>query len=170
MEYTTIGKIINVRGLQGEVKIASLTDFPLLRYRRGQTVYLERNANQPYLPLIVQQYRQHQGFDYVQFSGLNKVEMVQDWINCYVYADKHAIRLKSDAYFFGDLKGLTVLHQDGQRVGVVKTIETIGTRPLLRMQRDGLPDVLIPFIKPFIVNVDLTAKQITVHFIEGMLA
>jgi 16S rRNA processing protein RimM len=170
MEYITIGKIINVRGLQGEVKIASLTDFPLLRYRRGQTVYLERNPSQPYQPLIVSQYRQHQGFDYVQFRDVNKIEMVQDWINCYVYADKHAIRLKPDAFFFGDLKGLTVLNQDGQPVGIVTIIETIGSRPLLRMQRDGLPDVLIPFIKPFIVKVDLAAQQITVHFIEGMLA
>jgi 16S rRNA processing protein RimM len=169
MEFVTIGKIINIRGLQGEVKLASLTDFPLLRYQPGKTVYLEGKPKQPYLPLVVKSYHHHRGFDYVQFKGFDRIELVQPWMNCYLYADKHEIRLQPGHYFYADLIGLKVIDQHGMTVGTVKVIETIGNRPLLRMQRKDLREILIPFIHPFIVKVDVSSQTIAVKFVEGML-
>jgi 16S rRNA processing protein RimM len=163
----TIGKIINVRGLQGELKIASLTDFPTLRYRKGNTVYLEKNGE--YIPLTVKDAHHQPGIDYVQFQSYLDINLVKDWMNLYLYADKENIRLKPGNFFYEDLMGLTIENQEGQPLGQVIAIDRIGNRINLRMGRQGKPDVLIPFINVFIKHVNVDKKMITVSLLEGML-
>jgi 16S rRNA processing protein RimM len=163
----TIGKIINVRGLQGELKIASLTDFPTLRYRKGNTVYLEKNGE--YIPLTVKDAHHQPGIDYVQFQHYLDINLVKDWMNLYLYADKENIRLKPGNFFYEDLMGLTIENEQGQALGQVIAINRIGNRINLRMGRQEQSDVLIPFIDVFIKQVNMDKKIITVSLIEGML-
>jgi 16S rRNA processing protein RimM len=163
----TIGKIINVRGLQGELKIASLTDFPLLRYRKGNTVYLEKNGQ--YVPLIVKQARHEPGLDFIQFQDHLDINLVQGWMGLFLYAKKDEIRLKAGNFYHEDLIGMTITTDTNLIVGKVSAIERMANRALLRMQREGNSDVLIPFIEPFIVDVNLESKVICVRFVEGML-
>jgi 16S rRNA processing protein RimM len=163
----TIGKIINVRGLQGELKIASLTDFPLLRYRKGNTVYLEKNGQ--YLPLIVKAAHHQPGTDFVQFEGFLDINLVKDWMNLYLYADKDTIRLKPGNFFYEDLMGMGIEDELSQSLGRVIAIDRIANRINLRMGRQDKPDVLIPFIDVFIKKVNVEKKIITVSLIEGML-
>jgi 16S rRNA processing protein RimM len=163
----TIGKIINVRGLQGELKIASLTDFPLLRYRKGNTVYLEKNGQ--YLPLIVKDAHHQPGTDYVQFVGYLDINLVKDWVQLYLYADKENIRLKPGNFFYEDLMGMSIEDDQGQTLGKVIALDRIGNRINLRMARGSQADVLIPFIDVFIKHVNTEKKVITVTLIEGML-
>lgn len=168
MEFLTIGKIVNTRGLIGEVKIQSLTDFAPLRYAKGKTVYLELNGE--YVPLKVVSYHAVGNMDYVRFEGYTTVEAVTPWKACYVYAPKDDIPLKEGMYFHADLVGCTILHAtDGQPVGRVKRVENYNGKHLLRMQRDRGQDVLIPFIEPFIQLVNIQEKTITVAFLDGML-
>lgn len=163
----TIGKIINVRGLQGELKIASLTDFPTLRYRKGNTVYLEKNGQ--YISLVVKDAHHQPGIDYVQFQHYLDINLVKDWMNLYVYADKDNIRLKPGNFFYEDLMGLTIENEQGQALGQVIAIDRIGNRINLRMGRQEQSDVLIPFIDVFIKHVNMDKKIITVSLIKGML-
>lgn len=163
----TIGKIINVRGLQGELKIASLTDFPMLRYRKGNTVYLEKNGQ--YLPLIVKEAHHQPGTDFVQFVDYLDINLVKDWINLFLYADKENIRLKPGNFFYEDLMGMSIENDQGIVLGKVIAIDRIGNRINLRMSRSPQADVLIPFIDVFIKNVNTEKKVITVTLIEGML-
>lgn len=165
-QLLTIGKIINVRGLQGEVKVASLTDFALLRYRKGNTVYLDEHGDKP---LVVKSHHQAKGFDYVQFEGYPTIESVTPLIQQFLYAEKSAIRLSQHTYFHRDLEGCKLVDEQGTTLGKVDKVETYGTRTLLRMKRVEKADVLIPFIAPFILRVNLEQKEITVALIEGML-
>lgn len=163
----TIGKIINVRGLQGELKIASLTDFPLLRYRKGNTVYLEKNGQ--YIPLIVKSSHHQPGTDYVQFEGYLDINLVKDWMNLFLYSDKDNIKLKPGNFFYEDLMGMAIEDEQGQSLGKVIAIDRTANRINLRMGRTDKPDVLIPFIDVFIKKVNTQDKIITVNLIEGML-
>ena len=168
MAFLTIGKIVNVRGLKGEVKLQSLTDFASLRYRKGNTVYLEFEGKM--MPLIVHMHHPAGHLDYVQFEGYSTVESVTPWMNCYVYAEKEAISLKKGQYFFSDLVDCSIVNAQTLVVeGRVGKVETYNGKNLLRMIREGKSDVLIPFIPPFIEDVDLMNKTIRVVFIEGML-
>lgn len=168
MEFLTIGKIVNTRGLVGEVKILSLTDFSPLRYKKGKTVYLELNGT--YVPLTVVSYHANGRMDYVRFEGYDTVESVTPWKDAYVYAPKEDITLKKGMYFYADLVGCTIVNATTSlRVGTVKVVENYNGKNLLRMQRDNDKDVLIPFIEPFVQDVNLVNKIITIQFLEGML-
>jgi 16S rRNA processing protein RimM len=168
MAFLTIGKIVNVRGLKGEVKLQSLTDFASLRYQKGNTVYVEFEGKM--IPVIVRVHHAAGHLDYVQFDGYSTVEAVTPWINAYVYAQKEAIALKKGQYFFSDLVDCSIINaQTMETEGRVAKVESYNGKNLLRMIRDGKPDVLIPFISPFIDHVDVSSKAIRVVFIEGML-
>lgn len=166
MDFITIGKIINVRGLQGEVKIASLTDFAMLRYRKGNSVYLDAQGTKA---LVIKRYHHAKGFDYVQFQGYPTIASVEPFINQFLYAAKQAIRLHQDSYFHHDLQGCQIFDEFQTLLGTVKKVETFAQRTLLRMQRSDKPDVLIPFIPPFIREINIAKKLIIVVLVEGML-
>ena len=73
-------------------------------------------------------------------------------------------------YFYADLVGCTIVNATTSlRVGTVKVVENYNGKNLLRMQRDNDKDVLIPFIEPFVQDVNLVNKIITIQFLEGML-
>lgn len=164
----TIGKIINTRGLQGEVKIASLTDFPFLRYRKGNTVYLEQG--QSMIPLVVKQAHHQPGFDFVQFHNFSDINLVKNWMNLFLYAPKEDIRLKVGHYFYEDLVGLTIIDDIHGPIGDVIKVESIAQRLNLRVKLfTGERTLQIPFVDAFIQSVSLKEKKIHVHLIEGML-
>ena len=166
MAYLTIGKIVQTRGLQGEVKIFSQTSFPMIRYKIGNTVFVE--TKQGYIPLVVQQYRRFQQFDLVVFKDYNTIEKAETLAGLYVFAEKEALPLNKGTFFFADLIGCVVF-QNGIQIGVVEKVEDQSAQTLLRVNRDPLPNLLIPFIKPFIKEVDIAKKSIDVVLVEGML-
>lgn len=166
MAYLTIGKIVQTRGLQGELKIFSQTTFPHLRYKIGNTVFVETKHG--YIPLMVQQYRRFQQFDLVVFKDYNTIEKAETLTGLYVFAEKEALPLKKGTYFFADLIGCVVFQNDIQ-LGVVEKIDDQSAQTLLRVNRDPLPNLLIPFIKPFIKEVSIVNKRIDVVLVEGML-
>ncbi len=167
MAYITIGKIIQPRGLQGEVKVYPLTHFSHLRYKKNNQVFIEKDGQ--YSPLTVASYRRFNELDLVQFLSFNTQEAVLPLSGLYLYAIKEDIRLSKDTYFYGDLIGCNVVTDTDQPVGVVKKIEDQTAQVLLRVGRVGSSDVLIPFIKVFIKKVDLEHQRITVTLLDGML-
>ena len=84
MAYLTIGKIVQTRGLQGEVKIFSQTSFPKIRYKIGTIVFVE--TKQGYIPLVVQQYRRFKQFYVVVFKDYNTIEKAETLAGLYVFA------------------------------------------------------------------------------------
>ena len=163
----TIGRIINTRGLQGELKIASLTDFPLLRYRKGKTVFLEKDGQ--YTPLVVKEAHHQPGFDFVQFQGFTDINLVKGWMNLYLYAPKEDLRLKHGNYFYEDLVGSQMMNEaNRQPYGTVLAVERIANRVNLRIKKLDESTILIPFLDVFIREVNIDKKTILVRLIEGM--
>lgn len=167
MEQVTLGRIINLVGLQGELKIDSLSDFSNLRYRKGSTVHVEiRNDIKTF---TIKRYRTDGRFDFVMFEEVTTVEAAKALLNCYVYAEKQAITLRDGYFFYGDLVGCHVISIEGVSIGDVQRVEDIGPQKSLRVIRPNKPSLLIPFVKAFIERVDVAKKTITVHVIGGML-
>ena len=166
MNYVTIGKIVQTRGLQGEVKIFSQTSFPSLRYKKGNTVYIETASG--YKAFVVKQYRRFQTYDLVIFKDFDAIEKIEPFVGQYVFAEKETIPLKKGTYFFSDLLQCEVYYKE-TRLGHVDKVEDQTAQVLLRIKRVDLSDLLIPFISVFILNVDLTTKRIDVNLVDGML-
>lgn len=169
MEYIKIGTIINTHGIRGEVKIMSCSDFDEERYKKNATVYIL--ADGTYLPFQVRSYRVHKGFPLVGFAGYENINDVEKYKTCDVFVSADSRRPLTDGrHYVSDLIGMTAVDEQGRKIGTVADLEdTRGAQRNMRVRRDGMKDVLIPYVPAFIRSVDEERGEITVHVIEGLL-
>lgn len=169
MEYIKIGTIINTHGIRGEVKIMSCSDFDDERYEKNATVYILENGK--YLPFQVRSYRVHKGFPLVSFAGCENINDVEKYKTCDIFVSSESRRPLTDGrHYVSDLIGMAVLDENGERIGIVADLEdTRGAQRNMRVRRDGMKDVLIPYVPAFIRGVDEERGEITVHVIGGLL-
>ena len=164
MEYILIGKIINTHGIKGELKVELLTDFFAERFKKDSTIYIGEN----YMPFIVHNCRMHKGFLLLQLKDNEDINLVEKYKNMYIYKNKEDVApLKDGEYYYRDLKGLDV-YQDNILKGKVISVEEGNKYNFLRIKMAD-EEKLIPYLKQFILNVDLDNHRIDVVLLEGLL-
>ena len=77
--------------------------------------------------------------------------------------------MKKGQYFYCDLEKCDVYFDNDTYIGKVKKIEEYSAYATLRVTKEKHKDVLIPFVKSFILDVNLEEKKIIVKYIEGLL-
>jgi 16S rRNA processing protein RimM len=167
MEKVTLGQIINVVGLQGELKLKSLTHFSSLRYKKGASIFLEQNGSM--MLYHVSRHRHQQGIDFVVFEEVKSRTEAERLKGLYAYANKEEIRLDTNSFFFSDLIGCKVFSLSNEFIGDVIRIEEHGIQNHLRVNRENKPSIIIPFFHVFIKHVDIQQKLIQVDVWDGML-
>lgn len=169
MAYIRIGKIVNTHGIKGELKIASESDFDDIRYRKGNTVYLETEDG--YVPFEVASFRIHKGFPLVSFRGLADINAVEQYKGLPVYIDeKDRQELPEGEYYRDQLTGLQAVDEDGTAIGEVTAVEeTMGAQNNLRIRSAEGKEYLVPNVPAFIAKVDLEEGIIVIRRIEGLL-
>lgn len=169
MEYICIGRIVNTFGIRGEMKIQSYSDFDEKRYAKGNTVYILYQDQ--YLPFVTASFRRHKGFSLVSFADHQDINLVEQYKECEVYIDKDSRQvLKKGEYYRSDLEGLEVFDEEGNRIGKVSAVEdTLGANTFLRVEREEGNDVLIPYVKAFVKEVQMEEGKIIIHMVEGLL-
>ncbi|MCD8194715.1 MAG: ribosome maturation factor RimM [Coprobacillus sp.] len=169
MELVKLGKIVKIRGIRGEFKILSSTYFGDQRYKKGKTIYVGLEDEKNPLPLTVKFHFKKENFDYVQVEEIGDTTSAEQYVNCFVYADKNDITLEKDTYFFGDLENCKVFDEDNNEIGLVsEVVEYPAQITLIVTQKDG-KKFQVPFIEDFLVDIDIENKKITIHLVEGML-
>ncbi|MCQ2753149.1 MAG: ribosome maturation factor RimM [Bacilli bacterium] len=166
MGYLLLGKISKPKGLKGEVKVFSHTDFAFLRYQTGNTVYYRENNE--YRPLVVASFYHYAEFDVVSFKDYQDVKLVSSLIGKELYVKKEDAKLPDGYYHLSDLVGLKV-KDNNQIVGEVRAVIALPAHYLLRCESADHRQFDIPFVEAFILGVNLTDKVIKVKLIEGML-
>lgn len=169
MDFIEIGKIVNTHGLKGELKIESWSSFDSIRYKKGNTVYL--NINKEYVPFIVNSYREHKGYVLVTFEGLQDINLVEKYKTYIVYIDKDSRdELEDDEYYSDDLVDLDVLDDDGNAIGKVIAVEfTNGAQDNLRVETKNNKEFLVPYVDEFILDVNIDEGYIQIHLMDGLL-
>lgn len=170
MEYLALGLILKTRGLKGEVKVKSSTDFASLRYKKKNKVYLYNEETGDLKEVHIFSYQSIQGFDYVSFEELRDINLVLPYIHYQIVVKKEEQpKLKKDTYYFSELIGCKVIDQNSNVIGEVIKIEEYSANQTLRIRLENGKDLLLPFMKAFIKKVDIENKEVHCHLIEGML-
>ena len=166
MEYVLIGKILNTFGIQGELKVASYTDFIDERFKKNSKVYI----GEDHIEFIVKSCRTHKGFLLVQFKDFEDINLVEKYKNMFIYKDKKDIKpLQKGEYYFSDLKNLDV-YVENELIGkVIKVEEGIKNNNLRILKNEDNKEYLVPFLPNFIMNVDLDKSRIDVIKMKGLL-
>lgn len=170
MKYLTLGYILKTRGLKGEVKVKSTTDFASTRYKKNNKVYLYNEKTSDLVEVHVKSYNASLGFDYVSFVEFPDINLITPYISYQIVVIKEEQPpLGKDSYYFDDLIGCEVICQTGEVIGRVIKIEQYSANETLRIRLNNQKDLLLPFVKAFIKNVDIENKKIDVELIEGMI-
>ncbi|ANE47517.1 16S rRNA processing protein RimM [Paenibacillus swuensis] len=166
----TVGKLVNTQGIRGEVKILSQTDFPEKRFAPGSSLILEQAGTHKQLPIEIETSREHKNMYIAKLKGydnINQVEGFKGWL--VKISEKFIEALPEDEFYFHEIIGCKVITEDDEELGVVKEILTPGANDVWVVEQEDGKRVLLPVIDDVVLNVDVAAKMIRVHLMEGLL-
>lgn len=163
MERLVIGKVINTRGLKGEIKIENKSDFLKERYKVGNEIYLSNNEKEFITKKIVH-FSFHKGFIYLVLEGIDSIETASLYKNYLVYCSSLDLKESDNVYHYLTLKDMEVVFK-GEIIGKVIDIDNNTKQDLLRIDT-GKKTFLIPFLDEFIINIDKDKRVIEVTNIE----
>lgn len=169
MNYYKVGTIVNTQGLQGEVRVISVTDFAEERYQKNAELALFDKNDQFVRTLKIKTHRKQKNFDIVKFEGLysiNEVEKFRDF-SLKVAAENRAELDSDDEFYYDDIIGLDVFEKD-TKIGTVSEILQPGANDVWVVKRQGKKDLLLPFIKSVILSVNVAENQVIVEIPEGL--
>ena len=169
MEYLSLGKIVGPFGIDGTIRVFSTTDNAPKRYKKGAEVFLYNEKTGQHTKYVVISYKMSGKFDLVKLEGINTPEKVDEFRNNEIHVLKDTSDLEVGYYFYSDLVGCKILDQNNNELGIVSKVEEFPAQITLRVKRNNQKDFFVPFIKQFIINVDIVNKSIIINVIEGLL-
>ena len=169
MEYITLGRIVGIFGIKGEVKVYSSSHFSSTRYKKNKKVYLLNEKNGTREEVTISSFKQNKNLDIVAFNEYKNANDVEKFKNYLVQIVAEDATLPKNYYHYYELMSCDVYDEDNNLLGHVKAVEEYASYQTLRVERDGQKDFLVPFVKAFIKNIDIESHKITIHVIEGLL-
>lgn len=162
-DFLETGKIVNIHGLRGEVKIMPWSDdaeficeFDVLYCGKDKKAF------------EVESSRVHKNTVLAKFRGIDTPEAANTLRNSIVYIDRDDIELEEGTYFIADLIGLEVRDADSGKIyGAVKDVFQTGANDVYEVSNNG-KSYYIPAIPDVIIETDLEKKLILIRPLEGL--
>jgi len=190
-EWVWLARIRRTQGRKGEVFAEILTDFPGKFAERRRLWLLKEDvsgkplrhaqARQGSVPVAPPSPREvqlkshwlHKGGIVLHFAGVDSIsdaETLAGWIVAIPRNEREA--LAEDEVYIGDLIGCTLVDiamaDAPVVVGTIENVERdVGPVPLL-IVRGAAGEVLVPYVKNYLRNVDLAAKRVEMALPEGL--
>lgn len=166
--FYNVGTIVNTQGLQGEVRVVAVTDFADERFKAKTTLALFDKNDKYITDLTVKTSRRQKNFYVVKFDGLyhiNDVEKFRDFT--LKIAEENLTDLDENEFYYHEIIGLDVYEND-QKIGVISEILQPGANDVWVVKRQGKKDLLLPYIPPVILDVNLAENRVNVDIMEGL--
>lgn len=163
--YLAIGKIMRPWGVQGEVRVEILTDWPE-RFGLLEYVYLGEQAK----PYRLERFRLHKGCALLKLAGCddrNAAEAMRGQL-VQIPSEK-AMPLDEGEYYVHQIEGLEVSTDEGESLGQVVEVLFTGSNEVY-VVHGPRGEVLIPAIADVVLRVDLEEGRLIVHLMDGLLA
>lgn len=165
-----IGKVVNTHGIKGEVKVWPQTDFPEVRFKAGSKLLMfPPESGQPITIEIVSSREQKKMFvlKLKGFDNINQVEKYKGWE--LKVSDAERVELDEGEYYFRDIIGCEVETDDGEQLGVITDILSPGANDIWVVKLTKGKELLLPVIDDVVLDVDIVARKVKVHLMEGLL-
>ncbi len=162
-----VGKIVNVHGIKGEVKVLSQSDFTAERFQPGNELLIQSGTEENIVK--IKTYRVHKNFHLLQFEGLENINLVEKYKGADVFQEieQVEIELAEHEYYYHDIIGCTVFN-DGEPIGRVTDIIETGANDVWVVK--GSKEHLIPYIEDVVKTVDIDNKTIEIEAMDGLLS
>ena len=122
MEYFNVGKIVNTQGLQGELRVLSVSDFTEERFQKGNLLALFDEKDQFVKDVEIVNHRIQKNFDIVKFKDMNHINVVEKFKGYTLKISEYKLTdLDEDEFYYHEIIGLDV-YEDDVLIGTVKEI------------------------------------------------
>ena len=166
-QYLQVGVISSTHGLRGEVKVFPTTD-TAERFKTLKKVILDTGKEK--LNWEIQSVRFFKQFVIVKFKGINNINDIEKYKGKSLFvAREDAVELEEDEYYIGDLIGMDVYTEDGEKFGVLKDVMETGANEVYIIDSEKHGEVLLPAIHDCVLEVNVEEKRMKVHLMEGLI-
>jgi 16S rRNA processing protein RimM len=163
-EYLVVARVLRPVGVQGELLLKALTDFPE-RFAAGARVSIGPSHH----ALTVEAARSDGRGLVVKFGEISAPEDARAYQDAFVYvmaADRPP--LPTGEYYHHQLLGCTVVDEAARTLGVLVEILETGANDVYVIRGPEAKEVLLPAIDSVILVVDVDKHQIQVRIPDGI--
>ncbi len=162
-QYIQIGKVTNVHGLMGEVRVQPWADSPdfLCQF---DMFYVDTN----HFPLKVERSRVHKNMCIVKFDQITDVPSALSLRNVVLCIDRNDANLPQGHFFLTDIIGLPVLDAETEEeLGKLTEVLNLPAHDVY-VVKGGQRDWMIPAVPAFIKETNQDEGFIKVQTMEGL--
>lgn len=158
-----VGRIAKPHGVKGEVQVEVRTDEPEVRFQVGTTLLMEDQS------VTLETVKTHGKYLLVKFEGFNTRNDVEELRNrlLEVEVNINDVPDNADEFYDYQLVGLRVL-VNKETIGVTKEVLHLPAQDVLVVTQ-GDEEVLVPFVKEIVTEVNLAEKYVILNPPPGLL-
>ena len=167
MESILIGKIANIHGIKGEVKIYPYTD-DIDHLSNIKKIYMDEDLTKEYK---VERCRVHKEMLVTKLSGIDDANTAELFKTKYVYIKSSDLqKLDEDTYYVKDLLGISVIDNLNDTVlGKIIYVFNSGANDVYEIEREDKTKIYLPAIHQVIKKVDIQNKKMYVEVMDGLI-
>ena len=163
--FVVIGKFRKPHGIQGEIRMTVLTDFPDL-IKQGLTIYVGGK----YQPYKINTLRWHGEDLLVSLEEMPDRTAVEIFRNILVYVKSEDIPEPPEGeYYLHQLIGVEVITDEGEILGKLTEVILTGANDVYLVRPAQGKEILLPAIEEVVLDIDLEERTMLVHVIPGLL-
>jgi len=163
-EKISVGKILGPHGINGEVRVLPLTDFPR-RFKKNTEVWIDSLQR----TVLIESVRRHSQFLLMKFSGFPERNDVEKLKNSLLQVDRSkAFKLPPGHYYRFEIIGLEVFNLNGESLGEIRDILETGANDIYAVKREHRNDLLIPALKTVVKEIDIPNRRMVVELPSGL--
>ncbi|TDN92683.1 ribosome maturation factor RimM [Microbacterium sp. BK668] len=160
-----VGRLVKAHGLKGAIKLELYTDDPEGRFVPGATFTLQVPEASPWhgKPLTVREFKWMNSHPVAFFEGVDDRTAAEGLIRAILWIDEDASAApaEDDAWYDHQLVGLDVV-REGDVVGRVIRVDHLPAQDLLIVRGSDDDEILVPFVKAIVPEVDIAAGRVVV--------
>jgi 16S rRNA processing protein RimM len=160
-----VGRLVKAHGLKGALKVELYTDDPDGRFVPGASFTLQVPDSSPWFgkSVTVREFKWMNSHAVLFLEGIEDRAEAETLVRAILWIDQDAEAEsgEEDAWFDHQLVGLSVV-RDGVTVGRVARVDHMPAQDLLVITATDDREVLVPFVKAIVPEVDVAAGRLIV--------
>ena len=173
-DFVLLARLVRTQGRHGELIAEILTDFPERFSERPHVWLLPPDAKATTREAEIERHWLHKGRIVLKIAGIDSISDATGLSGWHVAIPREQrVPLADDAVYVADLIGCHVIDETDASVdlGPVLAVERgEGGSPDLLVVQHNADELLIPFAKAFIVQINTAARELRMRLPSGLTA
>jgi 16S rRNA processing protein RimM len=170
-DYLIVGRVVKPFGVRGEVNVKPITD-RVERFNDLPYVYIKKGED--FEKIDIERARPHGEHVCLKPAEFTTRDEAAGLTGEMLYVDReHAAPIDAGSHYHYDLVGCAVRTSDGRNLGTLREILNAGSCDVYVVVSDEHQgkgkETLIPAISEVVKKIDVTAKEIVIEPLEGLL-